>query len=142
MPVNYKEDKVRKILSEIHGALILLKDLKLMPLAQFISDKHRISSAKYNFIVAIEGMIDLSTHIIASNGWAVPKDYSDAFTIMTENGAIQKDSLPVLIKMARFRNRLVHIYWEVDANFLYEVLQKSLSDIQGFVDEIMIFLDI
>jgi len=142
MPVNYKEDKVRKIVSEINGAMVLLNDLKLMPLSEFISDKHRISSAKYNFIVAIEGMIDLSAHIIASNGWAVPKDYSDTFTIMTENGAIQKDNLPVLVKMARFRNRLVHIYWEVDADFLYDVLQNNLPDIKGFVDKILKFLDI
>lgn len=94
MPVDYKEDKVRKILSEIHGALLLLKDLKGMPLAGFISDKHRISSAKYNFIVAIEGMIDLSTHIIAANGWTVPKDYSDTFAVMIDNGAIHKENLP------------------------------------------------
>jgi uncharacterized protein YutE (UPF0331/DUF86 family) len=63
----YNEEKVAKIFSEINAALKLLEDLKALSLEQFKKDAHKIASAKYNFIVAIEGMIDLCNHIIAKN---------------------------------------------------------------------------
>ena len=30
------------------------------------------------------------------------------------------------------RNRLVHLYWEVDANILYDTLQNNLADFDQF----------
>ncbi len=37
--------------------------------------------------------------------------------------------------MARFRNRLVHIYWDVNISELYEILQSRLPDIRRFLKE-------
>ncbi len=34
--------------------------------------------------------------------------------------------------MARFRNRLVHLYWDVDDELVYEYLQTSLGDFDRF----------
>jgi len=35
-------------------------------------------------------------------------------------------------KMTRMRSRLVHLYWEVDANILYDILQNNTSDFDRF----------
>ncbi|MBM3205851.1 DUF86 domain-containing protein, partial [Candidatus Shapirobacteria bacterium] len=35
-------------------------------------------------------------------------------------------------KMARFRNLLVHMYWKVDYNTLYEMIQNNLNDLRQF----------
>jgi len=34
--------------------------------------------------------------------------------------------------MARFRNRLVHVYWDVDDRRVVEYLQESLGDLEQF----------
>jgi len=34
--------------------------------------------------------------------------------------------------MTGMRNRLVHLYWEVDAIVLYDILQSNLSDFDRF----------
>ena len=34
--------------------------------------------------------------------------------------------------MARFRNLLVHVYWKVDNEKLFHILQKNLGDFQRF----------
>jgi len=34
--------------------------------------------------------------------------------------------------MARFRNRLVHLYWEVEDRLVYQYLQESLGDLEQF----------
>ena len=42
--------------------------------------------------------------------------------------------------MARFQNRLVHLYWEVDDEQLYEILQERLDDFKKFLDAMARFL--
>jgi uncharacterized protein YutE (UPF0331/DUF86 family) len=44
-----------------------------------------------------------------------------------------KDFTEHLMKMARFRNRLVHIYWKIDVDLLYTILQEDLSDFETFL---------
>ena len=139
--MEFNQDKVIKITSEILLSLERLVDLKALSKADFLSDQHKISSAKYNLIVAIEGMIDLCNHVIAKNGFRTPEDYADTFEVMTERGAFNKEFTTTLIQMARFRNRLVHIYWEVDDNELYGILKSRLPDIKTFLESFGRFIE-
>ncbi len=36
--------------------------------------------------------------------------------------------------MAKFHNRLVHLYWEVDDTQVYDILRKRLDDFKKFLD--------
>ena len=38
--------------------------------------------------------------------------------------------------MASFRNRLVHLYWDVDDAKVYEYLQDALHDLEAFKERI------
>ena len=138
--MKFNQDKIRKITSEILSALEKLEDLKKLPQNDFLSDQHRLSSAKYNFIVTIEGAVDLCNHIIAANGFRTPEDYSDTFKVMSEHGAFDANFTQSLIQMAKFRNRLVHIYWDIDDPEIYKILQTRLQDIRQFLSEIGTFL--
>jgi uncharacterized protein YutE (UPF0331/DUF86 family) len=42
--------------------------------------------------------------------------------------------------MVRMRNRLVHLYWEVDADILHDTLQHNLGDFDQFKVSILDFL--
>lgn len=140
--MEFNPDKVRKITSEIYAALERLEELKRLSKSDFIADPHRISSAKYNFIVAIEGVIDLCNHVIAKNAFRTPEDYADAFKVMSEHGAFDAAFTNTLIQMARFRNRLVHIYWEVDNEELHGILQTRLDDVKLFLRKFGAFIGI
>lgn len=82
----------------------------------------------------------MSNHIIARNGYRVPEDYGDTFTVMSEAGAIAKGFAQELRNMAKFRNRLVHLYWEVDNDQVYEILKSRLNDFKTFLDNLSEFL--
>lgn len=138
--MEFNSDKVRKITSEILSALERLEELKQLPKESFFSDPHKIASAKYNFIVAIEGALDLCNHIIAKNALRTPEDYADTFKVLAERGAFDADFMNTLAQMARFRNRLVHIYWEVDNNELHALLQTRLKDIREFLKRYGVFI--
>ncbi len=138
--MKFNQDKIRKITSEILAALENLEDLNRLSQTEFLSDQHKLSSAKYNFIVAIEGAVDLCNHIIAINGFRTPEDYSDTFKVMAENGAFDPDFIQALIQMAKFRNRLVHIYWDIDDTEIYKIMQSRLQDIRQFLSKFGTFL--
>jgi uncharacterized protein YutE (UPF0331/DUF86 family) len=133
--VEFNPDKVRKITSELLNSLGRLEELQRLPKDQFLSDPDKIGSAKYHFIVALEAIIDLCNHVIAKNAFRTPEDYADTFRVMAEKGAFDGDFTLELSQMARFRNRLVHIYWEVDDNELHRIMQSDLKDIRKFLKQ-------
>lgn len=118
----------------MNNALMQLQDLAHLSSKDFFSDPHKIGSAKYHFIVAIEGAVDLCNHIISRNRYRTPEDYSDTFQVMAEQGIFNKQYTATLKQMARFRNRLVHIYWEVNVKELDRILKNRLDDIEKFIE--------
>ena len=115
--------------------LTRLEELGKLDESLFFTDPHKIGSAKYHLIVAIEGIVDLCNHIIARNGFRTPEDYSDTIRVMEEHQAFGQEFSEMLVKMIRFRNRLVHIYWAIDDKEILRVLKDHLGDIRRFLRE-------
>ncbi len=136
----YNPDKIAKLVSEMRKAIFRLKSLKALDKEAFLNDPDKIGSAKYHFIVAIESAIDICNHVISQNGYRAPEDYGDTFWILGEQGAFDKDFISDLKEMAKFRNRLIHLYWEVDDEQLHEILQLRLDDFKRFLHGIALFL--
>ena len=134
------QDRLRKLASELVGALGVLKDLRKLAREEFIADPHKVGSAKYHCIVVIEAAIDMCNHLISKNGWRTPEGYADTFRVMGEVGAFDDEFVKVLTEMVRFRNRLVHIYWEVDDRELHRILREDLSDLDRFLEELGLFI--
>ncbi|CAA9231275.1 MAG: hypothetical protein AVDCRST_MAG77-1025 [uncultured Chloroflexi bacterium] len=109
-----------------------LRQLAQTPEAQFTADFVLLGSAKYYLMTAIEACLDLAQHVIARRGWRTPNSYADTFDVLAEHGLVPADFLPRLRSMARFRNRLVHLYWDVDPQTLYALLQSNLGDFDRF----------
>lgn len=130
--MKYDRDTIIKLVSELNNSILLLEDLSKMEEAKFLKDPHMISSAKYNFILCIEAIIDIANHLISKNDYRVPEDYADSFNVLEEHSIINSDYSATLKKMARFRNRLVHVYWEVDSTKIYEIINNNLDDIRKF----------
>jgi uncharacterized protein YutE (UPF0331/DUF86 family) len=134
-------ERMTKLVSELRTSVNRLKCLSDLPQNEFLSDPDKIGSAKYHFIVAIESCIDMSNHIIARNGLRVPEDYSDTFRVLAEAGAFEQAFVQELRNMAKFRNRLVHLYWEVDDVQVYDLLRSRLGDFKIFLDGLSEYLD-
>ena len=109
---------------------------------ELLRDPDKVGSAKYHFIVSIEAAIDICNHVISKNGYRAPEDYADSFLVLAEQGAFEGDFSKALQEMARFRNRLVHLYWAIDDDQLYEILQTRMQDFKTFLDCVARFLDL
>lgn len=126
--------KVLDKLQIIQETLLKLVTLSRLSEEEFLLDFRNYDSTKYNFIKVIEAIIDISNHIIARKGLGVPRTFSDAFEILNKAGLISKEESEIYKRMARFRNRLVHFYHEVDENEVYIILKNNLEDIRSFVN--------
>lgn len=69
--------------------------------------------------------------MIASEGFRLPRDNGDSFAVLAENGIVPPELKEPLMAMARFRNRLVHIYWDVDDRKIQEYLQTAVGDLEA-----------
>ena len=139
MPL-YDQETMVRLVSELRRSVERLRDLSKLTQEDFISDPDKIGSSKYHFIVAIESCIDMCSHVIARNGYRVPEDYGDTFKVMAEVGAFDTDFSDDLRNMAKFRNRLVHLYWQVDDQQVYDIIRNRLDDFKKFLDSTSMFL--
>lgn len=140
MPL-FDQEKMTTLVSELRNSVSRLRLLSKLPENEFLNDPDKIGSAKYHFIVAIESAIDMCNHVISRNGYRVPEDYGDTFMVMGEVGVFDNGFTGDLKKMVKFRNRLVHLYWEVDDRQVHEILRCRLDDFKRFLDCLSNFLD-
>ncbi len=136
----FNQEKMIQLVSELRKAFGRLQVLAEFTEKEFLQHADKIGNAKYQFIVAIECCIDMCNHVISRNGYRVPEDYADTFRVMAEVGALNRNFSEDLGNMARFHNRLVHLYWEVDDVKVYEILQSRLGDFKRFLDAMASFL--
>ncbi len=128
--------KLDQMLSNLQQYVKVLKDLSQVGRDSFLDNIDKIGNAKYHFVVAIECCVDIANHIISSENLRFPKENADSFVVLIENDILNKDFEENLRAMAGFRNRLVHLYWDVDEKRVYEYLQESLPDLEHFAQAI------
>lgn len=71
-----------------------LRRLARYDAATLLSDRDKLKSVKYGFVVAIEVCIDAGQHIIASQGFRAPRNYGDVFVVLRENGVLSAGDVP------------------------------------------------
>jgi uncharacterized protein YutE (UPF0331/DUF86 family) len=60
---------------------------------------------------------------------------------MAHLNIIPTDFLDIIINMVRFRNRIVHMYWDVDPAQLYDILQEHLVEFDRFSEHVIDYLN-
>jgi len=125
-------EKVVHKFQQLDEYLKILEKISKTPKETFLIDKILLGSAKYYLQVSIECCLDVANHIIASEKLRAPRDYSDSFLVIQEEGLISSELGDKLRQMAKFRNRLVHLYGEIDNTNVYEYIKGELKDIEEF----------
>lgn len=134
-------DRIRQIVGEINFAFSKLEAMSKLDEEHFLKNHEKIDSAKYNLIVVIEGAIDICNHIVAKAGGRAPNDYADCFAILGELGVFTDEFVEKLKRMAKFRNLLVHLYWQVDNRKVFSILREEIFDIKKYLQRIEEFIE-
>jgi len=137
--VNY--DKILQKLKIIQQNLSKLTTLKDVPEEVFINDFEKYDAAKYNLQTTIEAMIDICSHIISRNGYELPQTNAEVFRILCRTKVLNPEKEQTYIAMAKFRNRVVHLYDQVDNSEIYRIIQENLDDFEEFSSDIFRLLE-
>jgi len=132
--------RIQQLIGEINDALSKLHKLGELTKEEFLSDFRNTESAKYLLVKATEAAIDICNHIASRKGGRSPKDYADCFAVLEELGVISPQLASRLKRMARFRNLVVHLYWQVDDAKVYEIIKKDLGDLEEYQKQIAAYL--
>ncbi len=125
-------EKITDKLEQLDEFLDILGEIKRNSIDSFLKDKILIGGAKYYLQVSIECCLDIANHIIAAQGFRAPKDYADSFKVLEEEDLLNDSLGTKLRQMAKFRNRLVHLYGEIDNTYVYSFIEHDMQDILDF----------
>ena len=140
MPRDLDAARVHDLLGIIGDSVYKLRQLGQSPKEAFLKDFRNTESAKYLLLKATEAAIDICNHLVSRIGGRAPKDYADCFAVLEELRVISPDLARRLKKMARFRNLIVHLYWQVDNARVYEIVQNDLGDLEEYQRQIAAYL--
>ena len=115
-------------LAALEEYLADLDEIKIdLDRTKFKNDKITRRYVERTLQMATEACLDIANHIISYEGYREPEDNKDVFKVLSENDIIAEDLRDKLIKMAKFRNVIVHDYLKVDSEIVYAVYCTPLS---------------
>ena len=81
---------------------------------------------------AVQAVIDLATHIVASEGLGLPDTIEDNFNLLYEGKIIHRELAKRMEGMVGFRNIAVHNYESLNEGILKSILSEQLADLEEF----------
>jgi len=105
-----KQSDVQTKLDTIPENLEKLEILRSKSYEEFTSDFRNIDSALHRLQTSIQALLDIGSYVIASLGLTTPSSHAEIIEVLHDNGHIDAGKATTYIKMAQFRNRVVHLY--------------------------------
>lgn len=119
-------------LRELNESLRDWERYRTISLEELHTDRDKRNMVLHALLISIQSAVDIANHIIAEEGFRKPSTYREAFEILYEENLISKNLSENLSDLAGFRNVLVHIYWRLDIDAVFEVLQQDLGVLKDF----------
>lgn len=139
------DERIKEHLKLLNKYYLLLLESRKIPYNEFIDNPIHQGSTERFLHLAIESCLNIGNRLISlyqfSKPVATPDTYADIFKEMSKLGVVEHEFMQRLIKMARFRNRLVHLYWAIDQETVYGYLQNNLNDFKLFQQNVISFLN-
>ena len=120
----------------IQKSLKKLNQLKGLTIGKFMLDEN-FAVAEHYLRYALEATFDICAHILSRIPGALVGEYKQMAIEMGRQKIIPIDFAEnQLYKMAGYRNRLTHFYFEITAKEMYKIIQSNLGDFEIFLKHI------
>jgi len=114
-----------------------IEKLEELTLAEFENDDLYEPAAVRMVQVMVESVLDICSHIIAREGWGTPKTFEEIIQIVAENELIDPQKKEDFQNMARFRNRVVHLYDPISPEEIFKIIQDKTSAFDYFISQVV-----
>ena len=87
---------------------------------------------------AVQAVIDIGTHIVASEGLGLADTIKGNFKLLQDAGIISEELGRKMETMVGFRNIAMHDYQAIDKNILKSILVNNLKDLEDFYTTVLL----
>jgi uncharacterized protein YutE (UPF0331/DUF86 family) len=84
-------------------------------------------------LITIEAAAALCNHLLAKTARRAPTSYAECFEGLRAVHKLDDELATRLVRMARFRNLLVHRYWDVDPKQVLQYARENLGDFEAYL---------
>jgi uncharacterized protein YutE (UPF0331/DUF86 family) len=138
------DERIKEHLKLLNKYYLLLIDVRKKQYKDFEKDAILQGSSERFLQLSIESCLNIGNRLISLEQFnkptTTPETYADIFVQLKNIGVIDSSFCDRLVKMAKFRNRLVHLYWEIDKKKIYEIIRDNLEDFKLFEQHVVKFL--
>lgn len=128
-----EKDTIIKRVNGIQAELAELRALGRQSAEEFASGVG-YKLAEYHLHHALEGVFHIAAHILSRIPGGQATEYAETARKLGEFGVIDKEfAATALVKMAKYRNRIVHFYAEITPQEYYDIIKNHLDDFDVFL---------
>lgn len=131
---------ILKHLGELEKCIKQLSNHKNCTVRQLLSDFDLRWAVERGLQLAIQNVLDISSHILVETGVNGLDDYTSMIDQMGVKGIIPEDFAKKIRGMAGLRNVLVHDYVDIDTKKLHSYVVAGLDDFKKFAKYIADYL--
>jgi len=92
--------------------------------------------------IALECVLDICRHFLAVKGVSLAEvDTTNLIELAGEKGLIDPGFAQRIRGMAGMRNAIVHVYWRLDYDAIYEAITRRLGDFDEFARQVRDYLE-
>ncbi len=139
-PDRVSERIVTARIARVREMLARIRTLPLDSYETFAADSRNLAAAESYLRRALEGLLDLGRHVLAKGFGVGTTEYKEVATRLSEVGVIHAGQAATMMRMAGYRNRLVHFYHEVGDHELYEICASQLTDVDAVTGAIAVWI--
>jgi uncharacterized protein YutE (UPF0331/DUF86 family) len=131
MPVDVSQLKQR--ITEVLDAKAELKRLTSKPYAEL--SKEAKYAIRYQAVVLAEALGGICVHIAKEDLDREPASFSKCFRLLEKEG-VCKDCAKDLVKIVGLRNLLIHRYWTIEDERVYNSIKNDFRGVDRFVESV------
>ena len=131
-----RKEHVQNRIREIRANVERIRRYASLPDEAFFADERNLYTVQHLLLMCVEAAASICTHIMARLAHAAPSTYAECFMALSDQGVIVRDLAQRLVRAVRFRNLLVHQYWNVDSQQVLKIAREHVDDFTAFVRQI------
>jgi len=118
-----------------------LERLSRIPKKDFIGSDHCAAAESY-LRRTLEAMFDIGRHIVAKSGAVeLAHEYKSIAQGLIKYSVVDEELGEKMVKIAGYRNRMVHLYSLISDEEIYYIIRDELGDIRSFVRQVLGYLE-
>lgn len=138
------DERIKEHLKLLNKYYLLLAEMRESGNEAFAKDSIHRGAAERFLHLSVESCLNIGNRLISLYQFKKPIDtpetYADIFIQLRNLGAIEGSFCDRLVKLAKLRNGLVHLYWEINRDKIYEIIRHNLEDFKLFEQKVVKFL--